>query len=117
MTQMLTLDRGPEAVAIATAVCWIDGSQAIVATMGHDGHTSTCEFNRGWLPEESYLAQVVRVIGDRERVMILGADSMRLLLEREYVAAFHRPDRLVDVDVSGPVPVDELVRRVRALAA
>ena len=116
MTRTPALDRAPDAVAIATAVCWIDGSQAVVATMNDDGRSSTCELTRGWLPEESYLAQVVRVIGDRERLLILGEDSMRLLLEREYVAAFHRPDRLVDVDVSGPVPVDELARRARALA-
>jgi hypothetical protein len=103
-------------VAPLSAVVWIDDSKAIVATMSDDGRVSTCEFERGWLPEVAYLAQVVRVIGDRERVAILGPSSMRLLLEREYVTVFHRPDRLVDVEPAGPVPADELVERVRALA-
>jgi hypothetical protein len=64
-----------------------------------------------------YLAQVVRVIGDRQRVVILGPSSVRLALEREYVAAFRRPDRLVDVEPAGPVSSDELVDRLRTLAA
>ena len=104
-------------LASPSAVVWIDDSQAIVATMGDDGRISTCEFERGWLPEVTYLAQVVRLIGDRERVTILGPSSMRLLLEREYVTVFHRPDRLIDVEPAGPVPTDELVVWVRMLAA
>ena len=116
MTGILT--RGPTAREVTTpsAVCWIDGAEAIVAAMSRDGRISTCEMNRGWLPEASYLAQVVRLIGDRERLTILGPSSMRLLLEREYVAVFHRPDRLIDVEPEGPVAIEELIERVQALA-
>ena len=117
MTGTQTLDPTAREAAAPTAVCWIDGSHAMVAAMSEDGRLSTCEFDRGWLSEASYLAQVVRIIGDRERVMILGPTSVRLLLEREYVAVYHRPDRLVDVEPAGPVPVEELVERARALAA
>jgi hypothetical protein len=110
-------DPSERGAGFSAAVCWIDGSQAIVAAMGHDGRVSTTEFNRGWLPEASYLAQVVQVIGDRDRVTIIGPSSMRLLLEREYVTVFHRPDRLIDVEREGPVGVEELIKRVRALDA
>jgi hypothetical protein len=117
MTGILTRDPATREVTTPSAVCWIDGAEAIVALMSRDGRISTCEMNRGWLPEAAYLAQVVKVIGDRDRVTILGPSSMRLLLEREYVAVFHRPHRLVDVEPEGPIVRAELVERVRALAA
>jgi hypothetical protein len=110
---------GPAAceAAAPSAVVWINGRQAVVAAMSHDGRISTCEISRGWLSQSSYLAQVVRVIGDRQRVVILGPSSVRLALEREYVAIFRRPDRLVDVVPAGPVFREELVDRLRTLAA
>lgn len=85
--------------------------------MDCDGVLSRCEFTRGSLDDSAYLAQVVRVIGDRQRVLILGPGSVRLALEREYVRVFQRPDRLVDVEPAGPVSSEELVARVRTLAA
>jgi hypothetical protein len=99
----------------SSAVVWINGRQAVVAAMSHDG-IATCEISRGSLPQSSYLAQVVRVVGDRQRVVILGPSSVRLALEREYVAMFRRPDRLVDVEPAGPVSRDDLVDRLRSLA-
>ena len=100
-----------------SAVVWINQRQAVVAAMSHDGRVSTCEITRGSFAEPSYLAQVVRVIGDRQRVMILGPSFHRLALEREYVATFRRPDRLVDVEPEGVVSPEELVNRLRTLAA
>ena len=85
--------------------------------MSYEGCISTCEIGRGWLSQAAYLAQVVRVIGDRQRVVILGPSSVRLALEREYVAIFRRPDRLVDVEPAGPVSSEDLVDRLRTLAA
>jgi hypothetical protein len=117
MTALRTLDPvTPETVA-PSAVVWINGRQAIVAMMSHDGRISTCEISRGWLPEPSYLAQVIRVIGDRQRVVILGPSSIRLALEREYVAIFRRPDRLVDVEPAVAMDAAALVDRVRTLSA
>jgi hypothetical protein len=103
--------------ATPSAVVWINGRQAVVAGVSRDARISTCEVTRGWMRELQYLAQVVRVIGDRQRVLILGPSSVRLALEREYVAMYRRPDRLVDVEPAGPVSPEELVDRVRALAA
>lgn len=117
MAGVQTVDRVQSAVAASSAVAWINGRQASVAIMSADGRISTCEITRGWLTEAAYLAQVVRVIGDRQRVVILGPSSARLALEREYVAMFRRPDRLVDVEPAGPISSQELVDRLRALAA
>ncbi len=110
---------GPAAceAAAASAVVWINGRQAVVAATSRDGHITTCEFTRGWLPEQSYLAHLVRVIGDCQRVVILGPSSVGLALERAYVATFRRPDRLVDVEPAGPISSEELVKRLRTLAA
>lgn len=67
--------------------------------------------------EQPYLAQVVRAIGDRQRILILGPSSIRLALERDYVAIYRRPDRLIDVEPGGLFSPDDLVDRVRTLAA
>ena len=98
------------------AVAWIDGGKAIVARMRPDRRISTCELERGGEPELAYLALVIRAIGDGERVVIMGPGDDRLALEREYVSLYHRPERLVDVEPSGPVEVAEIVERLRELA-
>ena len=99
-----------------SAVIWIDERHAVVAAMSHDGHVSTYEIHRDWSSGSSYLAQVVREIDDRQRVVILGPNPVRQALEREYVAMFRRPDQLVDVEPAGPVSSEELIDRLRALA-
>jgi len=112
-----TLGATANQTAVPSAVVWINGRQANVALMSYDGHITTCEISRGWLSEQSYLAQVVRVIGDRARVVIMGPSPARLALEREYVTIFRRLDRLVDVEPADLVSRDELVARLRMLAA
>jgi hypothetical protein len=108
-------DRGP--TAPPSAVVWINGRHALVARLDPGGRTSTCTIERGLEPQPSYLNLVIRAIGDRERVVILGPSSVRLALEREYVAIYQRPDRLVDVEPSGPMDEAELVDRLHRLAA
>jgi hypothetical protein len=100
-----------------SAVAWINGREAVVARISSAGQVSVCEMNRGWLPRPDYLAQVVRAIGDQQRLLILGPGSTRLILEREYVSIFRRSDRLVDVEPSGLVGARDLVERLRTLAA
>jgi hypothetical protein len=102
--------------AAASAVVWINGRQAVVVAMSYEGCISTCEIGRGWLSQASYLARVVREIGDRQRVLILGPRTIRLALEREYVSMVRRADRFVDVESAGPVSSEELVDRLRILA-
>jgi hypothetical protein len=117
MTAIETLDRLTPQTVDPSAVVWINGRRAMVALMSHDGGISTCEIDRGWLEQPAYLAQVVRVIGDRQRVIILGPSSVRLALEREYVTIFRRPDRLVDVEPADAVDMSDLIDRLRLLAA
>ena len=98
-----------------SAVVWINGRRALVARSEPEHGVSTHPLDRGIEPESAWLARVVEAIGDRERVVILGPGSERLALEREYVAIFRRPDRLVDVEPGGPVDEAELVTRLRQL--
>jgi hypothetical protein len=107
----------PSPKARPSAVVWIDGRRALVARMSMAGSLSTCEFQRGSLSDLEYLAQVVRLIGDQERVMIVGPGPDRLALEREYVSMYDRPDRLVDVEPAGTLGMDDLVARLRTLTA
>jgi hypothetical protein len=99
------------------AVVWINHRRANVAAMNADGRVATYQINRGPKPEPAFLALVVRAIGDRERVVILGPSSARLALEREYVSIFRRPDRLVDVEPAGALDTAKLVDRLHALTA
>jgi hypothetical protein len=112
------IDAMPEA-GIETrpcAVAWLDDGHANVVTMGADGRIAARLIERGSRAETSYLAEIVRAIGDRERVMILGPGRARLELEREYVAIHQRPDRLVDVEPSDQAGVADLIERLRTLS-
>ena len=72
MGGMRTLDPAAREGVAPSAVVWINGREASVVAVSSDGRISTCDISRGWLPEQSYLARVVRVIGACQRVMILG---------------------------------------------
>lgn len=98
------------------AVAWINGRGATVAGIDPDGSLTTRTVDRRSEPESVFLDLVVRAIGDRDRVVILGPSSVRLALEREYVGIYQRPDRLVDVEPAGAVEEAELIDRVRQLA-
>ncbi len=99
------------------AVTWINGREAMIARTTGDSRTSVVEVHRQAGPESVFLAHVVRAIGDRQRVLILGPSSTRLDLEREYVLVYRRPERLVDVEPAGPITSDDLVGRLRTLTA
>src|SRR5262245_45097600 len=74
-----------------SAVVSIDEHEAIVGLIDEEGGVSSCTVTRGGCPQLTYLDIVVRVIGDPERLAILGTGSMRLALEREYVSIVKRP--------------------------
>lgn len=112
--------RGTPALRPATegrpaAVAWIDRSHAVVARTEGSGERRLT-VRAGSSAEGPYLARVVDAIGDRERVLILGSDPLRVALEREYVAIHHRPERLVDVELAAPVDGAELDRRLATLS-
>jgi hypothetical protein len=110
---------GPATIALghpSGAVTWIDSTRAVIARTAATGGVSVevvpHQVLAGTAP---YLARVVDGIGDRDRILILGPDAMRVELEREYVTIYHRPDRLLDVEASGPTEQAELVRRLEVL--
>lgn len=98
-----------------TAVVSINRRHAFVGLLADDGQISTCEVDRGIDPEPSYLAHVTQVVGDRRRVAVMGPGSARLALERAYVAIYHRPDRLVDVEPAGPMDAEQVTDCLREL--
>ena len=104
---------GPPAAATA-AVAWIDGPRALVACSTDPDRI--VDLRRGTQSQTTFLARIVRALGNAERVLILGPGEDRLALEREYVSLYRRPDRLVDVERSGAVSRDELLARLRELS-
>jgi hypothetical protein len=99
----------------AGAITWIDPGRAFVARRERDGSVRTMDFP---LPADEdarneALADVVTAIGEPDLVLLLGDPDLRTLLEREYVAIYRRPDRLMDVDVDGPLSDEELAGRLR----
>lgn len=100
------------------AITWIDSSRALVARTAPAGAIDLERIERDAEGDgRTYLARVAHEIGDQDRVVILGPSSLRTRLEREYVTIFQRPDRLVDVEPSGPLTEDELIARLRELAS
>lgn len=102
------------------AVTWIDSTRAIIARTGRNGGISVKVVRPDPdLVDERipFLSQVADEIGDRDRVVIMGPDAMRVELEREYVMIFQRPDRIIDVETSGPTEQTELVRRLELLTS
>jgi hypothetical protein len=116
----MTIAEAPETTTEAfrpSAVAWIDERRAFVAEMDRAGQMTTCSIERGGVSVLRYLALVVDAIGDQERILILGPGDVRLELEREYVAMYHLPDRLIDVESAGPIGAMDLARRLRELAS
>ena len=66
-------------------------------------------------PEAHYLLRVAHEAAGCDRVVIMGPDASRIAFEREYVALYRRPDRLIDLGPSS-VPVrSEIVEQLRVL--
>jgi hypothetical protein len=110
---MTTKQRTPE----PSAVVWVDADHAIVASTDPDGGIATEKVDRGAQSETEYLAHVVHEIGDRPTVSVVGPSSVRIALEREFVAVNQRPDRLVGIPISARVAEAWILERMRRLAA
>ena len=103
----------------SAAAAWIDLRHALVARTTPGPAVEVLEVFRPHdrsEPVEGWLAQVADLIGDHQRVLILGAGPLRLALEREYVSRFRRRERIVDVEPSAPMGREALIRRVEELA-
>lgn len=103
------------------AITWIDHRRAVVVKTRPDGSSDVERVERDRPGDgQTYLARVVRKIGDQDRVFVVGPWSERIELEREYVAVCQRPDHLVDVEPAGSLgeaDLDEplVVERLRGL--
>ena len=98
----------------AAAVVWLDRTHALIAR-ARDGHSVVTEVERDYDPELEYLLRVVHEAADCDRVVIMGPDASRVAFEREYVALFHRPDRLIDVGQAFSPVRSELVEQLRVI--
>ena len=109
--------RAGDAPASPTAVVWINGRHAVVAVADGEVGITSSTVERVVESEADFVARIVGAVGDSARVMVLGPTSLRLAVQRAYVAVSHRPDRLVELDRHGPVDRKELAERLRALGA
>jgi hypothetical protein len=89
---MSTSVLGSEAVVLR-----FDGSSASVSRVGTDGTVSRTTVERELESDQVFFARIVHLMGDHERLIVVGPATRRLEFEREYVEICHRPDRLVDV--------------------
>lgn len=89
---MMTSALGSEAVVVRLA-----RSRASVSRVGPDGAISRTTVVRELESNELFFARIVDLVGDHERLIVVGPATIRLAFEREYVEICHRPDRLVDV--------------------
>jgi hypothetical protein len=100
------------------AVAWIDRRRAVVAVTAPSGEVVIREIRRPSTRANAlapFLSLVADQIGDRERVVILGPDSMRVELEREYVTIHRQADRLIDVEDSPELSEGQVVDRLNQL--
>ena len=103
--------------AIPCAVVWISKEWASLARMSREGAISTSAVHRGGIAEPAYLDLIVRLLGDAQRVVILGPEYTGPALDRAYAAIHRWPDRLVDVELSEPMGTEALIERLQQLAS
>lgn len=100
------------------AITWIGRDHAIVARRWATDEIDVAEIDREMADDgERFLARIAHEIGDPDHVLVMGTESRRLELEREYVTLSHRPDRLMDVEPATEPTRDELVARLREIPA
>ena len=89
---MSTAELGSESVVLK-----LGRSSGSLSRIGPDGAISRIRVDRELDSDEVFFARIVHLLGDHERLIVVGPPTRRLAFEREYVDISHRPDRLVDV--------------------
>jgi hypothetical protein len=101
---------------VSAAVVWLNHRDAVVAR-SVAGRETVVSIERGPIEAEpTFLNRILHEIGDRDRIVILGPGEARLELERSYTSLYRRPERLVDVELSGPLWAEDLLARARELS-
>lgn len=99
------------------AVVLLAATEAVVARTRPDGCDEIARVPRrgGRAGAPSFFLRVLRAVGDRAPVVIMGASPDRTAFEREFVMISHRPDRLLeDASVHDAHP-EALLERLRGL--
>ena len=97
-----------------SAVVWLDRTHALVAR-AREGRPEVTEVDRSFDAETAYLLRVLHAAADCDRLVVMGPDADRIALEREYVALYRRPDRLIDVGQVDIPRAADLVDQLRIL--
>ena len=101
---------------VPAALVWLDRSHAVVARAFPAG-TLVTEVDKALDLEQAYLLRVAREVADCDRLVVMGPEAARIAFEREFVAMYRRPDRLVDAGMELEPEPRELVDRLRMLAS
>jgi hypothetical protein len=96
------------------AVVWLDRSHALIAR-ARQGLPAVTEIDRELELESNYLLRIAREAEGCDRVVIMGPDASRIAFEREYVALYRRPDRLIDVGNMPTAQPRDLVQQLRLI--
>jgi DNA-binding GntR family transcriptional regulator len=100
---------------VNAALIWLDSSHALVARR-RDGGTAVTSVDRALDSEPGFLLRVAHEAADCDRLVVMGSDAARIAFEREYVAVYRHPDRLVDDPASAEPGPRELADRLRLLS-
>ena len=96
------------------AVIWLDRYHALIAR-AQAGRAAVTEIDRDLDPEPTYLHRILHEAADCDRLVVMGSDAARIAFEREYVALYRRPDRLIDVSGVETARESDLVDHLRML--
>jgi len=107
-TRVTELKRRP------SAIVWLDSRRALVARMA-EGHPVVTQVDRYVEPEADFLLRIIHEAAECDRLVVLGPEPARLALEREYVALYRRPDRLIDAGPELAPDRAELADRLRLI--
>jgi len=95
----MTTQKTPATSGPTEALVYVDHSQAVIVEHAVDGREVIEVLSRK--PAETETAfdgRAVNEVADQDRIVVSGPAYARTDFERAYVAATHRPDRIVDVE-------------------
>lgn len=99
------------------AVVWIEPGRALVVRGGDGPQPASMEVPIPALPAATppVLAEVAHSIGPVDHVLVMGAEDLRLALEREIVAIGHHPETIREAEPTGPVDLAMLEEHLTRL--
>ena len=99
---------------LQAALIWLDDDHALVARTV-DGGTRVTPVDRSLDADGRFLLRVMHEADDCDRLLVTGADDVRVAFEREYVAVYRRPERLIDGGFESEPTARGLADRLRLI--